>query len=1742
MTGSSSAPILASVDYDPFADAPLQRVVAVTEPQREVWLADKLSPDASLAYNESVSVAFHGRVDVAALQASVQDLVDRHESLRATLSPEGDELCIAEHLHIDTPVLDLTGHAPADRARVLKEHLDAAVSTPFALEVGPLIRAEIVRLAADDTVLVLTAHHIVCDGWSFGVLLSDMATLYAQRVGTAVPALEPAASYADYAVAQGTLAQSAEHASDEAFWLSRYVSGVPTLDLPTDRPRPRLRTTTAGRVDHEIDAALLADLRKFGAKQGASLFATLFTGFATLMRRLSGQTDVVVGIAAAGQSVEGWNSLVGHCVNILPVRGDALEADGFDALLKKTQSELLDAFDHQQFTFGTLLKKLAIGRDPSRLPLVSVLFNLDQRINENAVRFPGLRFEMTANARRFENFEIFLNAVPLAQGLRFEAQYNSDLYDEQSVRRWLDALETMLRAAVQAPSTAWPALAWVSPQEHAAMDALQPAPHAYDVSQLIHDRFMGHARSTPERVALVFGSGEISYAELDRRSNAVAHALVKRGVGSGSLVGLCLLREPDLYASVLGVLKAGAAFVPLDPAYPKDRLNFMVQDAGIRCVVSKTDLLGRVDAPRDHVLALDTDLDATAWAQTQAVAPLQPAGPRSPAYVIYTSGSTGKPKGVVVPHQSLLNLLVSMAREPGLGPDDRLVAVTTMSFDMSIPELFLPLAVGARVIVASRDDARDGESLRRLLETTGATLMQATPSGWRVLLDSGWRGHRNFKALAGGEAVPQDLAQSLLERCGEVWNMYGPTETTVWSTCARLLTFERGVSIGTPMNNTSVWILDVAGKPCPRGVSGEIWIGGDGVTLGYLNRPELTAERFIADPFSAKDGARLYRTGDRGRWRNDGTLEHLGRLDFQVKVRGYRIELGEIENTLTTHPGVDRAIVITREDRPGDVRLAGYVVARGTPPSAEELRDHLRLTLPGYMVPQHILFIPAVPLTPNGKIDRKALPVPDASSAAASADRVPPRTETEAIVLAAMEEVLSLPGLSIRDDFFAVGGHSLLAARLTSRLNKQLQVNLPLRTLFESSTTEQLAGAIEALRGTDVSAELRIQRQPDQTVAPLTVMQERIRFMEELHPGRVVYNTPSAHRLTGPLDAAAFERAMLALMARQPSLRTSIEKTNAGPVQRVHAAVAWTLPQHDLSAVPAAERETDLMRRMQAIIDTPIDIAAAPLFHAALYKLGAEEHVFLFVPHHIVWDGWSFDLLYAEMSALYPAQLAGQPDALPPLPISYVDFAHWHGQWMGGTEFGKQLGYWKQRLKNVDMPAALPTDHQRQAGMTGSGAVEWVHVDKALTEQLRVVARQFDATLNMLSMAVFAALMNQTLGGGPLVMGIPVRGRLASEAEPVMGFFNNLLPAHLVLNLDQPLAACVAWVKREMLDLFANQEVPFERLAEEPEIAALAKKSGLYQALFSFQDARERPRNWGPLRHESVLVMQKGATEDFGLWLMEVPGGLEGGVNYNADLFDRGTAALFRDRFIGLLQRVAANPQVTVRELVQAGGPDRDRLLAWLAAPKDVAVPAAAPALRPVPAPQGLGGAEAALADLWARLLGIDAAQIGPKDNFFDLGGSSLLVMQAVAESARLWQLQVEPSRYVYESLGQLAVGVPSADAAAATADDPVVAALAAIWADLLGVSTADIGADDNFFDLGGNSLLAMRFVAAAQPVLGKPIDAQRLVYENLRQLASDAAPAGASAPAVAAPAAATAEAQGSGLMSKVGRLFGRRS
>ncbi|MGI4779577.1 MAG: amino acid adenylation domain-containing protein [Janthinobacterium lividum] len=1632
--------------FDPFASGAIAQTTAATEAQREVWLADQLGPQASLAYNESLTLRLQGSLDSTALAGAFDALVERHPSLRTTFSSDGSQLLIAEPAPLQLSQYDLRTHDATSRQRIVDADAHAAVRERFELDRGPLFRAALYRLSTLDNLLLMTAHHAVCDGWSWGVIAEDLGHLYAERVG-AGPSLDPAPAYADYVAWEVAEADGPEMKTHVDYWVSKFSGGsLPVLELPLDRPRPAVRTFASQRIEHVLERSLIDALRKTGSGAGASLYAALFSGFAALLHRLSAQDDLVIGIAAAGQMAANMPRLVGHCVNLLPLRVAIDGTLSFDALMRQSGSQLLDAFEHQNLTYGTLLRKLPMTRDPSRLPLVSVLFNVDRDAAPHAGSFPDIEAEQGSVARAAENFELFVNIVPVATGMKVELQYNTDLFDAATIVRWLQVYECLLRSAVRDPACSVGRLDLLSAAEAHALTALQPAPRPLAGLPLMHAAFCDTAAAAPGRNALRYGRTALTYGELDTRSNRLARALRERGVQRGALVGLCLPRDADMVVALLAVLKAGATYVPLDPDFPQARLDYYAEDARLALLLTVSSVHTApthwcADAA-DRTLVIDTD---RAWmgqpADALAASGLD-AGAHDPAYVIYTSGSTGQPKGVAVPHGAVANFLQSMRREPGLAADDVLVAVTTLSFDIAVLELMLPLAVGAEVVIASRDVAVNGTDLGALLHASGATAMQATPGMWRLLLDAGWHRRGPFKALVGGESLPSDLAQLLLRAAGEVWNMYGPTETTIWSTVWRvdLAQIGRGgISIGKPIDNTTVWVLDDHLRPLPVGVPGELCIGGDGVALGYLDRPELTADRFVTVDI---DGApsRIYRTGDRGRWRNDGQLVHLGRNDHQVKVRGYRIELGEIETRCNEAPGIARSVVVVREDQSGDARLVAYLVpAAGATLDRDALAQvmqSLRTRLPQYMLPQHLVPLAAIPLLPNGKVDRRALPPP--ASLLADGDgtaRVAPRNDRERIVLETMEKVLHLPGLSIHDDFFALGGHSLLAARLAALLGTAFDVPLPMRVLFESPTAERLAQAIDGLARSDVPRRKPVVHVPRRRDAPLTPMQARIRFIEELHPGRSVYNQPSTHRFGGPLDAAMFESAFRTIVSRQSALRTSMgtDPQTGAPCQVVVPTLDFDFPVIDLSVLPEAQREGRLQALLRETIDLPLDIHRGPLFRVALYRMAADDHAFVFVPHHLIWDGWSFDLYQAELSALYGALVRGEAPLLPVLPVTMADHAQWYAEWLGSPEAQAQLRFWKSRFAAAPAPRAARTDRPRKAGMSGQGGTHWIRIDKALTERLREVARQHDVTLNMLALGVYVLMMASVIDTDALVVATPVRGREQPEVETVMGFFNNVLPMAFRIDRAAGLGGFMRYVKQELLAVMNNQQIPFERLVAEPEFAERAQGVGLYQALFSFQDARERPLDFGGLTHKQIHILQSGATDDLGMWLMEKPHGLEGAVTYNADIYLPETGEAFKDRYVELMHKVAAQPAALIATLIAPEGSSSAARLARLAATaaEPVATPDAAPNEKRAAAPMALLPPEQArLAQLWACALDVDVNDIRASDNFFDLGGDSLQAMRAVELSEQTLGFRIEPRRYVFESLSQLAVA-PSVPAAA---------------------------------------------------------------------------------------------------------------
>lgn len=1520
------------VDFDPFEGAAIASVIPTTEAQREVWLADQLDPKASLAFNESVTLALRGSVDPQAMTKAIDALVSRHDILRSALSSDGTELLIQETNSIVLEVDDLTDVSPDEADALLAAFLAAETSTPFDLISGPLFRARLISLAPDEHALVLGAHHLVCDGFSFGILLNELAPLYRAAVIEGEHDLPPADSFADYAAKLASDQQTlADAAVDLRYWQGQYANDLPSvLELPSSKPRPNSRTFASARLDLSIRPEGVSQIRQFAGQTRTGAFAVLLTGFATLLARLSGQTDLVIGVPSAGQSLVGSGSLVGHCVNLLPIRLLIDLNQSSRENVRAVQEKVFEAFEHQRCTFGTLLKKLPIERDPARPTLVSVMFNLDQALDGDDLDFANVRSEILSNPRQAENFEMFLNISQTQERMALECQYNTDLFDEATVRLWLTGLRTLLKQMGDDPEQPLAILDIVGQQQAQAIGRLNATDTDLPPFANLGTWLSDSARLHAERRAIVTRNTEtgklssLSYQELESKSNQLARALRQRAIGRGKNIGICLPRDERLIIAQWAALKSGAAYVPLDPSYPDQRLAMMAQDAGIELVITELETVARLDLGIGEVMLLDDPADEiSALPETPLPASSLDPLTEDPAYLIYTSGSTGRPKGVRVPHRAVINFLGSMARKPGLEKNDRLLAVTTLSFDIAVLELMLPLIRGAQIVLADSETTRDGSATLALINQTDANVLQATPSTWRLLLEAGLPANRQLKALVGGEALPPDLAATLLQHCRSVWNLYGPTETTIWSTIWRVRQPDAGIRIGRPIANTQIHVLDERAQPCPIGVPGEIVIGGAGVALGYHNQPLLTTERFMPDTFSGAPGGRLYRTGDLGRWTWTGDLEHLGRIDHQVKVRGFRIELGEIEATLQRHELIRQAIVVKHEVASDDVRLLAYLVSpyeMASDTLATKLRDYLRQSLPEYMVPQHFIPIDEMPLLNNGKVNRTALPTPDElsnhlNSDSNSTNSDAPGNDLERQVQQVMAKVLNKPDLGMTDDFFAVGGHSILAARVITTLNKTLNVQLPMRTIFEAPTPAQLTTHITPIAGANSSEKMPVAdplpviHHPDQSEAPLTPMQKRVHFVEQMSPGRVVYNVPSAHRLLGPFDRAHFERALASIISRQPSLRTVIKMSDDGPIQQVLESVEVSLPMIDLSDIPADKSEVALRRKLDALIAEPFDLSTGPLFKTVLLHLSASEHVFFFMAHHIVWDGWSFDVLYDEFARAYSAD---EPEAIEAQAITYIDFAHWQKKWLSSRECRDEIEFWTNRLSKIERPLPLPCDMPRSGQRSGEGATVWIEMSSGMTERLREVAARTGSTLNMVMLSAYSLMMSDLAMDKKITIGLPMRGRERAEFETVMGFFNNLLPLHLQPHLDLAFTDWLNLVRREVIDVFAHQRVPFERLATE-----IGDASQLdYQVLFSFQDARDRANEWGPLQHTNIPVFQRGATEDLGLWLLDGNDGLKGGITYNTDLYHRETARTLRRRFSNLLKAIVKYPDMSIGKLV----------------------------------------------------------------------------------------------------------------------------------------------------------------------------------------------------------------------------------
>jgi len=1490
--------------------------------QRQLWLLDRLQPGLAL-YNVPAAWRLRGALDAAALARALAGVALRHEPLRSVFRVEGGEpvQVVLPGGPVPLPVEDLSALPGDARGAAVRARLRRSAEAPFDLERGPLFRAALLRLGEEEHVLLLEMHHVVCDGWSLAVLYAELGALYAAAgAGAALPELPLA--YGDYAAWQRATLAGERLERHVAWWRGR-LAGAPTLlELPTDRPRPAARSHR-GAVHHfTLPAPLAEAVETLARREGATPYMVLLAAWQLLLARYAGVDEVVVGSPVGNRPRPELEGLVGFFANTVALRTRLSGDPTFREVLRRVRETTLDAYEHQEAPFETLVEALQPERSLGQNPLFQAFFAL-QNTSAGTLCLPGLAVDALPVETGTAKFDLSLFLARNEAGLEGMVEYATDLFDAATAARIAAHLEVLLEAAAADPGRPASAL---SPVSAAERDTLvrewSGAGERFPVSGALHHHFEARASARPDAAAVACEGVTLTYRDLNVRANRVARRLRALGVGPESRVGLCAERSLELVVGVLAILKAGSAYVPLDPAYPADRLAYMAEDSGVCVLLAPPALRGRVPAEGIEILSPE-DVPGDEAADDLGV----PVDPGNLAYVIYTSGSTGPPKGVGVSHGNVLRLFGATDASFGFGADDAWTLFHSYAFDFSVWEIWGALLHGGRLVVVPWEVSRDPAAFRDLLRREGVTVLSQTPSAFHALAKEDEGAAKPLDRLRvvvfGGEALRYESLRGWLDRYGprrpRLVNMYGITETTVhvtWHTVtgAELRQPAAGSGVGVPIPDLRAYVLDPVGNPSPIGVPGELHVGGAGLARGYLGRPGLTAGRFVPDPFSGEAGARLYRSGDLARWKGDGRLEYLGRIDQQVKVRGFRIEPGEIEAVLLAQPGVAAAAVVVRGEGE-DAALAAYFVPAGEAPPASALRDGLKRHLPEYMVPAAFVALDRIPLTANGKLDRRALPAPEAAGAGEAGAYLAPGTPVEEVLAGIWSEVLGAARVGARDDFFALGGHSLRATQAVARVREVFGVEVPLRALFEAPTVAELAGAVEALRRAGLPALPPVAAAGRAGPLPLSFAQERLWFLHRMEPDNPFYNVPTALRLGGALDVASLERALGEIVRRHEALRTVFREADGGPVQVIPPFDGFALAVDDLSGFPEAEREAEAARRATGEAARPFDLSAGPPIRAALLRLGAEEHVLLLCIHHIASDQWSLGVLFRELRALYEAYRDGGDSPLPELAVQYADYAAWQREHLRGEALERQLAYWRERLAGAPALLELPTDRPRPAVQTYRGARELFELPGELLERLEALGRSAGATRYMVLLAAFQLLLSKYAGTDDVVVGSPIAGRTRREVEELVGFFVNTLVLRADLSGDPDFREVLRRVREVTLGAYDHQEVPFERLVEELQPERSLGHSPLFQVMFIQEDG---DRAGGGLPGiESREVELRLDTTKFDLILAFAPrgGGLRGVLEYATDLFEAGTIRRMLGHLERVLEQVASRPEARLSEL-----------------------------------------------------------------------------------------------------------------------------------------------------------------------------------------------------------------------------------
>ena len=1449
--GSAPPPLVRIDRVDRANDLPLSFA------QQRLWFLDQL--EGGSLYNMPIALRIEGDLSVAALSQALAEVVRRHEVLRTVFSQAGSEAggqvrqVILPAAGFEVAHVDLTSLPPDLREPVAAERIAEEARRPFDLARGPLLRAGLWRLGATDHLLLLAMHHIVSDGWSLGVLVHEVTALYvafARVLPSPLPELP--VQYADFAAWQQSWLSGDVLDGELSWWREHLAGAPPRLELPTDRPRAATQSRIGGTLALAFDPELSAALSRLAQHRSVTLFMVLLAAFESLLGRLADTPDLCVGTPIAGRTRRETEDLIGFFVNTLVMRGDLSGDPAFAEHLARVRREALAVYAHQDLPFEKLVGELAPVRSLSVTPLFQVFLAL-QNAPLGPVELPGVKLVPVELESGLARFDLEVSLEETAAGLTGAVQYDTGLFDRTTIARLGVQLDVLLRSAVASPERRLSDLALLTAAERQQL--VEEWSHPETVPRLsgtLHGLFAAQAARTPAATAVIAGTERLSYGELDARANRLARRLRSLGVGPEVPVAVCAGRSAGLVAALLAVLKAGGAYLPLDPNYPPERLAFLLADAGATVLLTESALAGRCGGFSGVMVEMDPTDPTDPTARTdRSDAPL----PGSLAYLIYTSGSTGVPKGVAIPHGSALRLVEWALARYSAAELAGVLFSTSISFDLSIFEIFVPLSSGGTVIVADNALALPG-----LPAAPEVTLVNTVPSALAGLLDLGPLPAAVRTVNLAGEPLRGALAERVHGAgVARLWNLYGPSEDTTYSTGTEVAAeipgtpgINREPDIGRPLAGSTAFVLDGGFEVLPVGVPGELCLGGEALARGYLNRPELTAERFVPNPFGGLGGSRLYRTGDRARWRPDGALELLGRIDHQVKIRGFRIELGEIEAVLSGHPAVREAAVTapaTPAGASGDRRLVAYVVSatEGSGPlDAAALGIYLGSRLPSFMVPSVWVELAALPLTRTGKVDRKALPAPgEAAMVGVGAVYEAPRTATEEMLAGIWGDLLHRERVGVHDNFFALGGHSLLATQVVSRLRDRLGVELPVRALFEQPT---VAGLAVLLADHDEVASGPIVALPRDAEGggtfPASFAQRRLWFFDQLEPGSAVYNIPLVLSLEGEVAAEPLAAVFGELARRHETLRTTFIAGTDGPLQVVHSAAAWpfALASIDLSALGDEERRRELTRRVAEESLRPFDLASGPLLRGALVRLADRENALLLTLHHVISDGWSMGVLVREVTALYAAAMSGWPgrplsEVLPPLPVQYADFTMWQSRRLSGETLRARSSTGGRSSR----------EHRRSWSCRRTGRARWCRrsADGACrcgsSRGWQTVCRRWRSKrgrrCSWCCSRASRRSWGSTRGRQDLALGTPIAGRNRAELEGLIGFFVNSLVLRADLSGDPPFVDLLGRVREDTLSAYTHQDLPFEKLVEEIKPERSRAHSPIFQVMFALQNA-----------------------------------------------------------------------------------------------------------------------------------------------------------------------------------------------------------------------------------------------------------------------------------------------------------------